>query len=320
MHADDGKGKSQSPLHVLAEARARAGRHRGAWSEPLKRAQRIRLPAGTPLEERPGVSARVAVSGSGRVGVASSCIKCVIATKESPETERRGRARETGNENSPVPPERGFSLRPERSACRSPTFSRQVQPQPGPVPQALAQPELLGPLKPKIDPQAFLRPFASPAPMPRGARGRGLHTMAAPPGRPEVDPYTWGPRSCSVPRRRFASPTPPKFPAPPPPTHRSSLRGRLPPPPNYGSSIDLPCPLAVSNGLSDTDSSSCDSLSSIELPLDIPVCLPDNRRRAAGTLQREMNALFAQKMDELRSKSPLFFAGKQLARYLASHP
>ncbi|KAL2103385.1 hypothetical protein ACEWY4_000253 [Coilia grayii] len=309
LHVDDSKGKS--PLQVLAEARARAGRHRGAWSEPLKRAQKLRLPAGPTLDERPGVFARVAVNGSGRVGVASNCIKCVIGSKESPEVERR--ARETG---SPAPREQAFGLRQER-ACRSPTASRQVQPQPGPIPQALAQTDLLSPVKPKIEAQALQRPV--PVPLPR-AHDRALNTLAASPVRPEADPYSWGPRSCSVPRRRFVSPTPPKIPAPPPPTNRSSLRTHLPPPPNYGSSFDLPCPMAVSNGLSDTDSSSCGSLSSLELPPDIPVCLPDNRRRAAGTLQREMNALFAQKMDEIRSKSPLFFAGlNSIQRLLSLH-
>ncbi|KAE8293052.1 hypothetical protein D5F01_LYC08147 [Larimichthys crocea] len=37
-------------------------------------------------------------------------------------------------------------------------------------------------------------------------------------------------------------------------------------------------------------------------------------KRAVGTLQREMNALFAQKMEELRHKSPMFLAGKIYCR------
>lgn len=308
LHADDSKGKSPVQV-VLMEARARAGRHRGTWSEPLKRAHRVRLPSpGLPLEERPGVFARVAVNGSGRVGVASNCIKCVIGTKESPEVERRGQEGVVGS----VPAERAFSLRQERR-CRSPTGSRQVQPQPGPIPQALAQPDLLSPVKPKPEAEALSRPV--PIPLPR-ARDRARQTLGSPAIRPEVvDPYARGARSCSVPRRRFVSPTPPKNPAPPPPTMYSSLRTHFPPPPDYGSSCEVLRPVAVSNGLSDSDSdsSSCGSLSSLELPPEIPACLPDNRRRAAGTLQREMNALFAQKMEEIRSKSPLFFAGKQLA-------
>ncbi|KAG5282510.1 hypothetical protein AALO_G00056830 [Alosa alosa] len=302
LHPGDGKGKSPVQM-VLMEARAQAGRHRGAWSEPLKRAHRVRLPP--PLEERPGVFARVAVNGSGRVGVASNCIRCVIGSKESPEAERRGQ-----EGAGPLPPERAFSLRQER-VCRSPTGSRQVQPQPGPVPQALAQPELLSPDKPKLEAQALSRP--GPVPVPR-ARDRARQTLGTPGAHTVVvDPYARGVRSCSVPRRRFVSPTPPKTPAPPPPTMYSSLRNHLPPPPVYGSGCELQRPVAVSNGLSDSDSSSYDSLSSLELPPEIPACLPDNRRRAAGTLQREMNALFAQKMEEIRSKSPLFFAGNHPA-------
>ncbi len=62
--------------------------------------------------------------------------------------------------------------------------------------------------------------------------------------------------------------------------------------------------------LSDSDSSSCDSLAGLDLPTIFPTRGMENRKRAAGTMQREMNALFAQKMEEIRSKSPLFFAGK----------
>jgi hypothetical protein len=41
-----------------------------------------------------------------------------------------------------------------------------------------------------------------------------------------------------------------------------------------------------------------------------PRTVHEGRKRAAGTLQREMNALFALKMEELRSNTPMFFAGK----------
>uniref|UniRef100_A0A3P8UTV1 Phosphoinositide phospholipase C n=1 Tax=Cynoglossus semilaevis TaxID=244447 RepID=A0A3P8UTV1_CYNSE len=64
-----------------------------------------------------------------------------------------------------------------------------------------------------------------------------------------------------------------------------------------------------------SDSSSCDSLSSLELP---PVLQSrsalDGRKRAVGTLQREMNALFSQKMEELHHRSPMFFAGKMASK------
>ncbi|KAF7647313.1 hypothetical protein LDENG_00174300, partial [Lucifuga dentata] len=46
----------------------------------------------------------------------------------------------------------------------------------------------------------------------------------------------------------------------------------------------------------------------------------ESRKRAVGTLQREMNALFAQKMEELRNKSPMFFAGKMYLRQSSLEP
>uniref|UniRef100_A0A672P8F4 Phosphoinositide phospholipase C n=1 Tax=Sinocyclocheilus grahami TaxID=75366 RepID=A0A672P8F4_SINGR len=162
-----------------------------------------------PLDEKPGVFARVAINSSGRVGMTSNCIKCVIGSKESPDLERKV------TQHKPAP------LRPER-VSRSPTLSRQVQPEPILKPQALA----LTDSKPKPDLQAL-------------------------------------PKSVNDVKR-----------------------------------------------LSDSDSSSCDSLASLDLPTIFPMRGMENRKRAAGTLQREMNALFAQKMEEIRSKSPLFFAGK----------
>uniref|UniRef100_A0A7N6BFQ1 Phosphoinositide phospholipase C n=1 Tax=Anabas testudineus TaxID=64144 RepID=A0A7N6BFQ1_ANATE len=74
----------------------------------------------------------------------------------------------------------------------------------------------------------------------------------------------------------------------------------------------------INEGLRLSDSSSCDSFGSAS-SLESPPMLPprsvlDGRKRAVGTLQREMNALFAQKMEELRHKSPMFFAGKMYLR------
>uniref|UniRef100_A0A672P840 Phosphoinositide phospholipase C n=1 Tax=Sinocyclocheilus grahami TaxID=75366 RepID=A0A672P840_SINGR len=176
-----------------------------------------------PLDEKPGVFARVAINSSGRVGMTSNCIKCVIGSKESPDLERKV------TQHKPAP------LRPER-VSRSPTLSRQVQPEPILKPQALA----LTDSKPKPDLQALPKPV----PLPR-SRAKARQTLT---------------RSVNDVKR-----------------------------------------------LSDSDSSSCDSLASLDLPTIFPMRGMENRKRAAGTLQREMNALFAQKMEEIRSKSPLFF-------------
>uniref|UniRef100_A0A8C5ES78 Phosphoinositide phospholipase C n=1 Tax=Gouania willdenowi TaxID=441366 RepID=A0A8C5ES78_GOUWI len=87
------------------------------------------------------------------------------------------------------------------------------------------------------------------------------------------------------------------------------------PPFNYGSASG-PLLMLSTNGegkegmlLSDSSSSgSFCSLSSSESPPMLPPrSVLNSRKRAVGTLQREMNALFAQKMEELRHKSPMFF-------------
>ncbi|XP_046727349.1 1-phosphatidylinositol 4,5-bisphosphate phosphodiesterase eta-2a isoform X6 [Silurus meridionalis] len=65
-------------------------------------------------------------------------------------------------------------------------------------------------------------------------------------------------------------------------------------------------------GLSKSNWSSCSSMDSLELLPTIPAQVTDKRKRVIGTLQREMNTLFAQKMEEIRSKSPLFFTGKAI--------
>uniref|UniRef100_A0A672V715 Phosphoinositide phospholipase C n=1 Tax=Strigops habroptila TaxID=2489341 RepID=A0A672V715_STRHB len=68
----------------------------------------------------------------------------------------------------------------------------------------------------------------------------------------------------------------------------------------YGSTVNL---VAASNGSISSNSSSLESLGSPEFPKRCS----ETSRRQVGTLQREMNALFVQKLEEIRSKSPIFF-------------
>uniref|UniRef100_A0A8B9PIW6 Phosphoinositide phospholipase C n=1 Tax=Apteryx owenii TaxID=8824 RepID=A0A8B9PIW6_APTOW len=71
----------------------------------------------------------------------------------------------------------------------------------------------------------------------------------------------------------------------------------------YGSTVNL---VAASSGSISSNSSSLESLGSPEFPKR----WSETSRRQVGTLQREMNALFIQKLEEIRSKSPIFFTGK----------
>uniref|UniRef100_A0A8D0HK72 Phosphoinositide phospholipase C n=1 Tax=Sphenodon punctatus TaxID=8508 RepID=A0A8D0HK72_SPHPU len=67
------------------------------------------------------------------------------------------------------------------------------------------------------------------------------------------------------------------------------------------------------NGSISSSSSSLESLASPECPKR----WSESSRKQAGTLQREMNALFVEKLEEIRSKSPIFFTGK--TRFSSPH-
>lgn len=84
---------------------------------------------------------------------------------------------------------------------------------------------------------------------------------------------------------------------------RSWHRWRPPPGGKYRSTVNL---VGSNNG---SVSSSSSSLESLESP-NYSKGWPESARKPAGTLQREMNALFSEKMEEIRSKSPIFFTGK----------
>lgn len=292
FHPEEGKGKS--PLFA----------HRRPMTEPLKRASRLRFH--DPLDMKPGVFARVALNSSGRVGMSSNCITCVMGSKESPEAERKGPVKERQGCKSKM----AHGKRRERSN----DTKRQVQPEP--IAKAQTESQQSPPL-PKscveaqfqCSPQALLRPVPFP-------RSKAMQTLGAQHIRPQPDASQRNARSCSVPRRRSPNTV---TPAPSLTADcRTNLCWQQATPPNYGAVCNPFTKNNANEGLLLSDSSSCDSfgsLSSLESPPMLPPCsVLDSRKRAAGTLQREMNALFAQKMEELRHKSPMFFAGKMNLR------
>uniref|UniRef100_A0A8C9ZC69 Phosphoinositide phospholipase C n=1 Tax=Sander lucioperca TaxID=283035 RepID=A0A8C9ZC69_SANLU len=115
------QAKGKSPLFA----------QRRPTTEPLKRASRLRFH--DPLDAKPGVFARVALNSSGRVGMSSNCITCVIGSKESPEAERKGQVNKRQGCKSEIADE-------ERQERSNPTSStkNQVQPEPVAKPQSLA--------------------------------------------------------------------------------------------------------------------------------------------------------------------------------------
>lgn len=308
FHPEEGKGKSS----LFA--------HRCPMSEPLKRASRLRFHE--PLDMKPGVFARVALNSSGRVGMSSNCITCVIGSKESPEAERKSQVEEMQECKSNM----AEGERQERSNCSS-SIKRQVQPEPSAEPSAKPQPLAAQPdsqhspphpkscMEPQFQysPQALLQPVPFP-------RSKARQTLGAQQIRTQPDALPRNARSCSVPRRRSPNIVTPVQSLTP--DCRASIRWQQATPPNYGSVCSSTlAPFTNSNAnesLSLSDSSSCESFGSLS-SLESPPMLPprsvlDSRKRAVGTLQREMNALFALKMEELRHKSPMFFAGKMYLR------
>lgn len=241
LHPEDLKGKAASQ----GGRGNGSSRYRVALSEPLRRANRVRIQ--DPLDEKQGVYARVAINGSRRVGMASNCIKCVIGSRESPDLEQKFESRLTRRDRSEPP-----------QVELSPPEQRPVSLPRRPEPKPLTRQTL---------------------------EVHSSHRNGSASARNS--------RSCSVPRKRATAPS------------AHGLRWQCPSQPNYGSTVNLMA-AAHDGNLLDSDSSSLETLGSPELPARFP----KSKRQTVGTLQREMNTLFVQKLEEIRSKSPIFFTGK----------
>ncbi|KAB5567698.1 hypothetical protein PHYPO_G00235870 [Pangasianodon hypophthalmus] len=289
LHPDDGTGKVK---FVHPEPRAKPLHNRKGMSEPLRRANRLKLQDSL---EKQGVFTCVTVNSSGRLGMTSSCMKCMIGTKESPDLERKIVANLRQGRSAPTP---------ERVPC-SPTVIQKVSPEPGPRPKALAL--LKQPEQPQTKPESQIQSF-KPTPMPRvQSKPRWTPDFLDNPA--PGNAFTRNASSYSIPRRHFQ---PPEAPVPTIPDCKTALTRQRLAPTNYGSNCRDFRPMNGDESLSKSNWSSCSSLDSLELLPTIPPQVMDKRKRVVGTLQREMNTLFAQKMEEIRSKSPLFFTGKTM--------
>lgn len=291
FHPEEGKGKAS----LFAQARP--------MSEPLKRASRLRFQ--DPLDMKPGVFARVALNSSGRIGMSSNCITCVIGSRESPEGERKCQVEEGQGCKLKMAEEEKHNTSSDKKQAENVAMPQTIAPnsdlkQPATKTKSCMEAQL------QYLPQALFRPNPFP-------RSKARQTIGA---RPQSEVSHRSSRSCSVPRRRATNTV---TPAPSlTPDCRTSICWQQATPPDYGavcgSAFALFTNSNTSEGLSLSDASSSDSLGSLS-SLESPPMLPprsvlDSRKRAVGTLQREMNALFAQKMEELHHKSPMFCAGK----------
>uniref|UniRef100_A0A8U8C5S7 Uncharacterized protein n=1 Tax=Geospiza parvula TaxID=87175 RepID=A0A8U8C5S7_GEOPR len=191
--------------------------------------------------------------GSGRIGVATNCMKCMIGSKESPD------------------PEGPWSDHPGR-----PMVAREPL-QAGQGSGAEERVELhTWVVRGQPRPLSDLQPCSSPGTA--GDLRRSSQAFVSP-GKTSGDSKCHGIKA--HPRQRWQC-------------HSGG---------KYGSTVNL---VAASNGSVSSNSSSLESLGSPEFPKH----WAEPSRRQVGTLQREMNALFVQKLEEIRSKSPIFFTGK----------
>uniref|UniRef100_A0A8B9G0Y8 Phosphoinositide phospholipase C n=1 Tax=Amazona collaria TaxID=241587 RepID=A0A8B9G0Y8_9PSIT len=82
VHGKGLKGKAHGSHKAKSQSCARGG---AAFSEPIQRSDRVRLQEHQ--SEKQSVFARCAISSSGRIGVATNCMKCMIGSQESPDLE-----------------------------------------------------------------------------------------------------------------------------------------------------------------------------------------------------------------------------------------
>ncbi|KAM3878020.1 1-phosphatidylinositol 4,5-bisphosphate phosphodiesterase eta-2 [Diretmus argenteus] len=314
----DSFSQETSPL-ALGPA-AKAALHKGAMSEPVRRAHRVKIHE--PPETRKGIFSRMSSTVSNS-GVAVPCTKGDSSDPESsslcpdspaPESQTPFQAESCESENQPIatksnsadqqsPVGTSEPEQPEQPAPGEPVMTHvdnetALEPQlpsealsqthPHPQPQLMAQSLL------KLE--ASSSPLVAPS-SPMRIR-RTLHTPAnAPPSSP-LPPKL---RSWSCPRRRTSTSQTPVV------NRKAALPGQTNPRQHYGSYCNKIKP--IPNGLCLSDStSSCSSSSSSTDSLEfLPSYVPVGREQREGTLQREMNALFDQKMREIHCKSPLFF-------------
>ncbi|KAG7280515.1 hypothetical protein CRUP_022045 [Coryphaenoides rupestris] len=299
---------------------AKAAFHKGAMSEPVKRIHRAEI---QPPEARRGIFSRMSSTVSSS-GVTAACARQNDSDLESlsqmprPDTSdlvTKGPPQAT--EPQPDPSEHIWVMHQDNpietpvlkalGEGPEPSNALAISPQLAPETQAtvvFTQPQHpehplpLKPLEPCVNPSFPLPPPIPPnIPPPSPARVR--RTLEAPQNRRPSSPIRTKARSQSCPRRRTTSPHTPSV------NRKPAIQWQKPLAEMYASYSHQVRPIPNGLCLSDSVSSSDASTDSLEL---MPSCVPAHRDQREGTLQREMNALFDQKMREIRCKSPILFS------------
>uniref|UniRef100_H2LG24 Phosphoinositide phospholipase C n=1 Tax=Oryzias latipes TaxID=8090 RepID=H2LG24_ORYLA len=186
----------------------------------------------------------------------------------------------------------------EESAPEEDAFKESEQP-----------PESQSPADPVFHFQSNPEPKASSSPLiPPSSPARVRRTLEPPTSTPRTKPARPKVRSQSCPRKQTTSPQTPAV------KHRTAFQWQTQKALNcasYDSQVRrIPNGLHLSDS---TSSSSGGSTDSLEL---VASFLPARTEQQEGTLQREMKALFDQKMREIRCKSPLFQDDESLKQHI----
>ncbi|KAM4613745.1 1-phosphatidylinositol 4,5-bisphosphate phosphodiesterase eta-2 [Polymixia lowei] len=299
---------------------AKAALHKGAMSEPVRRAHRVKIHESP--ETRKGILSRMSSTVSNS-GVTVPCMKGDSSDLETssqsscpdsydpesqtpfqafwPELENQSKSPKShwADQRSPVQtfePPWPKPLAPKELAT-GPEPDNEIALEPKLASQTLSQAETLArsqiSAQPLYEPQSISTALPFPL-VPPSSPARVRRTLGAAANPRPSNPLRTKVHSRSCPREQTTSPHTP-------------LVNRKPPVKNCGSYRNQVTPIPNGLCLSESASSSEGSTDSLE---PVPFCVPSDREQREGTLQREMNALFDQKMSEIRSKSPVFFHGK----------
>lgn len=307
---DSGNGE-MSPLGLGPAAKAAI--RKGAMSEPVRRAHRVKIHE--PPKTKRGILARMS-SNSG--GIAPTAIgesfdletSSQASCPDSPLPEVQNPF-QPEQENHPKCPQSNWDDQQNNIQISEPEQSEPFEELPtGPNPdeeialESHLPPENLSHADSIPRPQLVSLPrleakFSPLVPPPSPARVR--RTLEAPASPHPSRPIRTKAHSHSCPRKQTTSPNTPMV------NHKPAVHWQKQQVQSYGTYGNQVKPIPNNLCLSDSMSSSDGSTDSLEF---VPSCLPPSGEERNGTLQREMKALFDQRMREIRCKSPLFMDGE----------
>ncbi|KAM8916437.1 1-phosphatidylinositol 4,5-bisphosphate phosphodiesterase eta-2 [Spinachia spinachia] len=292
---------------LLMGPAAKAAMQKGAMSEPVKRAHRVKIHE--LAETRRGVFSRMSSTDSHSIGAAPYA----KADSFDFETSPQGSSCDHPDGQNRIQEE--LENEPDESNCPEKETVQMFEPeQPAPS-EGLPEPDRVSSIEPEQTAETQSRPDSLPRPrpvarhallpetnfpplIPPSSPARVRRTLEASSRPRPPAPTRTKARSRSCPRKTSASPQTPMT-SRQPSTYWQTQRALHNN--SYGSQV-RPIP----NGLCLSDSTSVSSEGSTDSREFVPSGGPAGTDKREGTLQREMKALFDQKMREIHCKSPLF--------------